>query len=64
MSGAFRTMRLPGKDVRETTRLELLNKEINVIAHLSAMTVQLGDTSKPVRPADPVTPDPCKDYKV
>ena len=43
MSGAFKTMTLPGPEPTETTRLTLVNKEHNVLAHLSAMTVILGN---------------------
>lgn len=43
MSGAFKTMTLPGPETTETTRLTLENSQHNIIAHLSAMTVNLGD---------------------
>lgn len=43
MSGAFKTMTLPGPETTETTRLTLENSDHNIIAHLSAMTVNLGD---------------------
>lgn len=43
MSGAFKTMTLPGPETTETTRLTLENKDHDIIAHLSAMTVILGD---------------------
>ena len=43
MSGAFKTMTLPGPETTETTRLTLQNADHDIIAHLSAMTVNLGD---------------------
>ena len=46
MSGAFKTMTLPGPEATETTRLTLVNQEHGIIAHLSAMTVILGDLGK------------------
>lgn len=47
MSGAFKVSSLPGPAARETTRLELVNKELGIIAQLSAMTVQHGDMGEP-----------------
>ena len=46
MSGAFKTMTLPGPDPTETTRLKLVNEKHGVVAQLSAMTVILGDLGK------------------
>ena len=43
MAGAFKTMKPPGEDPTATTRLRLVNTQLNVIAHLSAMTVVHGD---------------------
>ena len=43
MAGAFKTMKPPGEDPTATTRLRLENKELNIVAHLSAMTVNHGD---------------------
>ncbi len=46
MSGAFKTMTLPGPDPTETTRLKLVNEKHGVVAQLSAMTVILGDLGR------------------
>lgn len=46
MSGAFKTMTLPGPEPTDTTRLTLVNQELGIIASLSAMTVVLGDLGK------------------
>lgn len=43
MAGAFKTFQPPGDDPTATTRLRLENPKLNVIAHLSAMTVVHGD---------------------
>ena len=43
MSGRFRVSPLPAPEFTPTTRLQLLNEELGVAAHLSAMTVQHGD---------------------
>lgn len=43
MSGAFKTMSPPGAEPTPTTRLRLESPKLNVIAHLSAMTVVHGD---------------------
>lgn len=43
MSGAFKTMTLPGPEPTDTTRLTLVNQDLGIIASLSAMTVILGD---------------------
>ena len=43
MSGAFKTMTLPGPEATDTTRLTLVNQDLGIIASLSAMTVNLGD---------------------
>ena len=43
MSGHFRTTALPGPDPTPTTRLRLVNEQLGLVAHLSAMTVQHGD---------------------
>jgi formamidopyrimidine-DNA glycosylase len=43
MAGAFKTMKPPGVEPTATTRLRLENPKLNVIAHLSAMTVIHGD---------------------
>ncbi|KAK9813207.1 hypothetical protein WJX72_010568 [[Myrmecia] bisecta] len=61
MSGAFRTMALPGKEPRETTRLELINREEGVVAHLSAMTVQHGDLAFYEQEAAKLGPDPLRE---
>ena len=50
MSGAFKTMTLPGPETTETTRLTLENKDHDIIAHLSAMTVNLGDLGEGAYP--------------
>lgn len=50
MSGAFKTMTLPGPETTETTRLTLQNQDHNIIAHLSAMTVNLGDIGEDMKP--------------
>jgi hypothetical protein len=42
MSGAFRTSLLPGPDATPTTRLRLVHSPSQLVAHLSAMTVQHG----------------------
>ena len=42
MSGAFKTLSLPGPEPRETTRLILTNKSMGLTLHLSAMTVAHG----------------------
>lgn len=46
MSGRFRVSPLPAPDFTPTTRLQLLNEELGIAAHLSAMTVQHGDLGK------------------
>lgn len=51
MSGAFKTMTLPGPETTETTRLTLENKDHAIIAHLSAMTVNLGDLGEDANPS-------------
>ena len=43
MSGAFKVLTLPGREATPTTRLTLVNKDLNLVAHLSAMTVLQGD---------------------
>lgn len=43
MSGAFKTMKPPGDEPKATTRLRLENDSLNIVAHLSAMTVAHGD---------------------
>ena len=43
MSGAFKALSLPGREATPTTRLTLVNHDLNLIAHLSAMTVLHGD---------------------
>jgi formamidopyrimidine-DNA glycosylase len=43
MAGAFKTFRTPGEPPTDTTRLRLENKDLGIIAHLSAMTVNHGD---------------------
>ena len=54
MSGAFRTMTLTNpREARETTRLVLENLEEGLLAHLSAMTVQYGDTGNAHHPLLP-----------
>lgn len=42
MSGAFTTSPLPGKPPTPTTRLLLVNEELDLTASLSAMTVVHG----------------------
>jgi hypothetical protein len=42
MSGAFRTSLLPGPEPTPTTRLRLVHSPSQLVAHLSAMTVQHG----------------------
>ena len=43
MAGAFKTMRRPGEAPTPTTRLRLESSELDLVAHLSAMTVNHGD---------------------
>lgn len=43
MSGAFKTMTLPGPAPTATTRLQLINEKMELVAHLSAMTVLHGN---------------------
>jgi len=43
MSGRFRVSPLPGPETTATTRLQLSNDSLGVVANLSAMTVQHGD---------------------
>ncbi len=43
MSGAFKALSLPGREATPTTRLTLVNHDLNLVAHLSAMTVAHGD---------------------
>ena len=43
MSGAFKTMRRPGDEPTPTTRLRLEHEELDLVAHVSAMTVNHGD---------------------
>lgn len=45
MAGAFRTASLPGPEPTATTRLRLVHEPSQLVAHLSAMTVQHGDIS-------------------
>lgn len=59
MSGAFKTMTLPGPEPTETTRLKLVNEEHGIVAQLSAMTVILGDMGEFRLEAAPVFP--CTD---
>jgi hypothetical protein len=47
MSGAFKALSLPGREATPTTRLTLVNHELNLVAHLSAMTVAHGDLGAP-----------------
>ena len=47
MSGAFKVLTLPGREATPTTRLTLVNKDLNLVAHLSAMTVLQGDLGEP-----------------
>ncbi|GAX84584.1 hypothetical protein CEUSTIGMA_g12005.t1 [Chlamydomonas eustigma] len=42
MSGAFRVVSLPGPEPKPTTRLQLLNEELGLVGHLSAMTLDHG----------------------
>ena len=49
MSGAFKALSLPGREATPTTRLTLVNHELNLVAHLSAMTVAHGDAGAPCR---------------
>jgi Formamidopyrimidine-DNA glycosylase N-terminal domain len=43
MSGRFKTMKRPGDEATPTTRLRLESDELDLVAHLSAMTVNHGD---------------------
>ena len=56
MSGAFKTMALPGPEPTETTRLKLVNEEHGIVAQLSAMTVILGDMGECRLDAGPCDP--------
>lgn len=60
MSGAFKTMTLPGPEATETTRLTLVNQEHGIIAHLSAMTVILGDLDYYKEKSGKLGPDPLR----
>lgn len=62
MSGAFRTFPLPGPDpVRDTVRLQLLNRDVNVVAHLSAMSVEHGDVAFYAACTSKLGQDPLRD---
>ncbi|PNH01897.1 hypothetical protein TSOC_012173 [Tetrabaena socialis] len=61
MSGAFRTMALPGLEPTPTTRLELVNKDLGVVAHLSAMTVDHGALDFYESKAALLGPDPLRE---
>ncbi|GLI68206.1 hypothetical protein VaNZ11_012540 [Volvox africanus] len=61
MSGAFRTMSLPGPPPTETTRLELIHKDIGLVAHLSAMTVSHGSLALYKSKAAQLGPDPLRE---
>ncbi|KAL3147956.1 hypothetical protein ABBQ38_014251 [Trebouxia sp. C0009 RCD-2024] len=61
MSGAFKTMTLPGPETTETTRLTLENQDHNIIAHLSAMTVNLGDIDYYKDKSSKLGPDPLRE---
>ncbi|DBA87633.1 TPA: hypothetical protein ACH3X1_004646 [Trebouxia sp. C0004] len=60
MSGAFKTMTLPGPDPTETTRLKLVNEKHGVVAQLSAMTVILGDLDYYNNKSGKLGPDPLR----
>ena len=49
MSGSFKALSLPGREATPTTRLTLVNHELKLVAHLSAMTVAHGDLGVPRR---------------
>lgn len=61
MSGAFKTMTLPGPDPTETTRLQLVNEGWGIVAHLSAMTVAHGDLDFYHKKASALGPDPLRE---
>ncbi|GIL52279.1 hypothetical protein Vafri_8173 [Volvox africanus] len=61
MSGAFRTMNLPGPPPTETTRLELIHKDLGLVAHLSAMTVTHGSLALYKSKAAQLGPDPLRE---
>ncbi|KAG2430005.1 hypothetical protein HYH02_013833 [Chlamydomonas schloesseri] len=61
MSGAFRTMELPGLPPTDTTRLELLHKGAGLVAHLSAMTVAHGGPAFYVTKAAALGQDPLRE---
>lgn len=51
MAGAFSVHPLPGgAPPRATTRLELIDSDRTLVAHLSAMVVQHGDLGEPLPP--------------
>ena len=53
MSGAFKALSLPGREATPTTRLTLVNHDLNLVAHLSAMTVAHGDLGAQRRASEP-----------
>ncbi|GLC40886.1 bubble DNA binding [Pleodorina starrii] len=61
MSGAFRTMSLPGPPPTDTTRLELIHREMGLVAHLSAMTVTHGSLALYATKAAQLGPDPLRE---
>jgi hypothetical protein len=60
MSGAFRTAALPGPPPTATTRLRLVNIQLGIVAHLSAMTVQHGPPSMYLEKIAKLGPDPLR----
>eukprot|EP00873_Tetraselmis_striata_P021370 jgi/Tetstr1/441634/TSEL_029860.t1 len=61
MSGAFKTYDLPGREPTPTTRLQLVNQEAKLMAHLSAMTVQHGGIGLYEEKFASLGPDPLRE---
>ncbi|KAK9845072.1 hypothetical protein WJX74_010237 [Apatococcus lobatus] len=61
MSGAFKTLSLPGPEPRETTRLILTNKPMGLTLHLSAMTVAHGGMDLYEARKAKLGPDPLRE---
>ncbi|KAK9868369.1 hypothetical protein WJX84_004801 [Apatococcus fuscideae] len=61
MSGAFKTLSLPGPEPRETTRLILTNQTMGLTLHLSAMTVAHGGMDLYEARKAKLGPDPLRE---
>jgi len=61
MSGAFKTFNLPGEEPKPTTRLRLVNEEEDIVAHLSAMTVNIGAADLYEEKLKALGPDPLRE---